>query len=38
MRIIVAAMIALTVVIGLVAPAGAFDPRTFWEQQDRNLP
>lgn len=38
MRIIIAALIAATVVLGLVAPAGAFDPKTFWEQQDRNLP
>ena len=38
MRIIVAALIALTVAIGLVAPVGAFDARTFWEQQERNLP
>jgi hypothetical protein len=38
MRTIVAALIALTIAIGLVAPAGAFDPKTFWEQQDRNLP
>ena len=38
MRTIVAALIALSVVVGLVTPAGAFDPKTFWEQQERNLP
>lgn len=38
MRTIVAALIALTVVLGLVAPAGAFDPKSFWEEQERNLP
>jgi len=38
MRIIVAALIALTLVIGLVAPVGAFDPDSFWEHQNRNLP
>jgi hypothetical protein len=38
MRIIVAGLIALTVAIGLVAPASAFDTERFWEQQNRNLP
>jgi hypothetical protein len=38
MRIIVAALIATIVVLSLVAPASAFDPQTFWEQQERNLP
>ena len=38
MKTIVAALIALTVVLGLVTLASAFDPRTFWEQQERNLP
>ena len=33
MRIIVAALIALTVALGLVATTSAFDPHTFWEQQ-----
>jgi hypothetical protein len=32
MRIIVAALIALTIVLGLVAPASAFDPKTLWEE------
>jgi hypothetical protein len=42
MRSLIAALIAVSVlglVLGLVAiPAGAFDPKTFWEQQERNLP
>jgi hypothetical protein len=38
MKIIVAALIAVTVAIGSVAPASAFDPKTFWEQLERNLP
>lgn len=38
MRIMIAALIALTIAIGLVAPAGAFDTERFWEHQNRNLP
>ena len=38
MRTIVAALIALTVVLGLVTPVGAFDPKTFWDERERNLP
>jgi uncharacterized paraquat-inducible protein A len=38
MRIIVAALIAFAVAIVLVAPTRAFDPQTFWDQQERNLP
>lgn len=40
MKIIVAvaALIVLSLIVGLVAPASAFDPKTFWEQQERNLP
>jgi uncharacterized paraquat-inducible protein A len=38
MKIIAAFLIALAVVLGLVTSVGAFDPRTFWEQQGRNLP
>lgn len=38
MRTIAAALIALTVVLSLVGTAGAFDPKTFWEDQERNLP
>ena len=38
MRIIVAALVALAVILGLVAPVSALDPQTFWEQQEHNLP
>lgn len=38
MRTIAAALIAVTVILGLVNAAGAFDPMTFWEERDRNLP
>ncbi len=38
MRIVVAALIALTVALALVAPASAFDPQSFWERQTINLP
>jgi len=38
MKTIVAALVALTVVLGLVSPVSAFDPKTYWEQQERNLP
>ena len=38
MRNLISALIAVSV-LGLVAvPASAFDPRTFWEQLERNLP
>jgi hypothetical protein len=36
MKTIVSALIALSVLAGVTAPASAaFDPKTFWEQQDR---
>jgi hypothetical protein len=38
MRIVVAAVIALVVAIGLVRPAGAFDADRFWQHQSLNLP
>jgi hypothetical protein len=38
MRTIVSVLIALTVLVGTVGQASAFDPRTFWEQLDRNGP
>ena len=38
MRIVVAAVIAFVVAIGLVRPAGVFDPDRFWQQQSPNLP
>jgi hypothetical protein len=34
MKIIASTLIALTVVVGLVAPASAFDAKRFWEQYD----
>jgi hypothetical protein len=36
MKPIALALIALSIVIGLVNPASAFDPRTFWQQQETN--
>jgi hypothetical protein len=39
MKIIACALISLTILVGLVAPAGAaFDPKTFWDQHERNMP
>ena len=39
MKTIVSALIALSVLAGVAAPASAdFDAKTFWEQMDRNLP
>ena len=38
MRIIVAALISLTVAVALVGPTSAFDPQSFWERQSINLP
>jgi hypothetical protein len=35
MKVIVSALIALSVVAGAVAPAAAFDAKSFFEQQDR---
>ncbi len=36
MRTIIFSLIALSVVVGLANPASAFDPRTFWQQQESN--
>ena len=37
MKIIVSALIALSVLVGIAAPAGAVsDPKTFWDQQERS--
>ena len=37
MKIIVAsALIALSLLTTIAAPAGAFDSKEFWEQQDRS--
>jgi hypothetical protein len=38
MRTIVSALIALAVLAGIAGHASALDPKTFWEQQERNLP
>jgi hypothetical protein len=35
MKIIVSALIALSVLAGIAAPASAFDAKTFYEQQSR---
>jgi hypothetical protein len=35
MKIIVAALLALSVLAGIAAPASAFDAKSFWEQQER---
>jgi hypothetical protein len=37
MRIMVAALIALWVIVGLVTPASPLDPRTSSKQQEPNL-
>ena len=38
MKTILSALIALSVIAGVAAPASAFDAKTFFEQQARNLP
>jgi hypothetical protein len=38
MRIIASTLIALSILAGVVAPAAAFDAKTYFEQQQRNLP
>ena len=39
MKIIACTLIALTILVGLVAPASAtLDPKTFWDQHERNMP
>jgi len=38
MKTIVSLLIALSVLTGIAGQASAFDSRTFWEQQERNLP
>jgi hypothetical protein len=35
MKTILSAIIALSVLAGIAAPAGAFDAKSFWEQQER---
>ena len=36
MKTILSALLALSVLAGIAAPASAFDSKTFWEQQDRS--
>jgi hypothetical protein len=36
MKIIASALIALSVLAGIAAPASAFDAKSFYEQQDRH--
>ena len=36
MKTIVSALIALSVLAGIAAPANAFDAKSFYDQQDRN--
>jgi hypothetical protein len=38
MKAIVSALVALSVLAGVAGPASAFAPKSFWEQQERNLP
>jgi hypothetical protein len=35
MRILVSALLALSVLAGIAGPASALDTKTFWEQQGR---
>ena len=35
MKIIASALLALSVLTGIAAPAGAFDAKSFYDQQDR---
>jgi len=35
MKTIISALTALSVLAGIAAPASALDPKTFYEQQDR---
>jgi hypothetical protein len=35
MKTIVSALIALSVIAGIAAPASAFDAKSFYDQQDR---
>jgi hypothetical protein len=36
MKMIISALLALSVLAGISAPASAFDSKSFWEQQDRS--
>ena len=35
MKIVISALVALAALASIAAPAGAFDARTFYEQQNR---
>jgi hypothetical protein len=37
MKTIISVMLVLSALAGLAAPAGAFDVKTFYEQQDRQV-
>ena len=36
MKIIISALVALSVLASIAGPAAAFDAKTFWDQQDRS--
>ena len=38
MKTIVSALIALSVITSVAAPANAWDAKTFWEEMARNVP
>jgi hypothetical protein len=38
MKTIASALIALSLFVGVAAPASAFDSRTYFEELNRNLP
>ena len=38
MKALVSALVALSFLAGVAAPAAAFSPKDFWSQQERNLP
>ena len=38
MRTLASTLIALAILAGIAAPASAFDAKSFFEQQQRNLP
>jgi hypothetical protein len=38
MKTLTSALLAFAVLAGVVAPASAFDAKSFFEQQQRNLP
>jgi hypothetical protein len=38
MRLLASALIALSVLAGVVAPAGAFDAKSYFQQLERNFP